>query len=398
MMKRFWNNKLFFLCWASYAAAYICRVNISSALDKLQQSFQVSSNLLGILGVAFFITYAAGQLINGVAADQVSPQMYIVAALCGTVAVNFLISCCTSFGWIVFLWMLNGFFQSMFWGPMMRLLSCRYSKSISHKISMGMASSLIVGFILSWTLLGRMLLPCSWKAYFWVPAALTVLFIPVWATLALRSRRNGAADAGGFAGCTERIRHSFSRLKNRNIKGIAVICFCMGVIKESVFYWTPLIFTRALGIEIESSLLYIVLIPVFNFGGLFLANSLAKKYAADYHKTLRMLFGATGLLSVVLLLCPDGNALATVLLFAVVSAVISGAHSILLSYIPLQFGNENVVSTLVGIFDCSAYFGAAFSTYVLAGFITDSGWKMIAWVWILAAAGAFVVSLKRKGK
>lgn len=397
-MKRFWNNKLFLLCWASYAAAYICRVNISSALDKLQQSFQVSSNLLGLLGVAFFITYAAGQLINGVAADQVSPQLYIVTALCGTVVVNFLISCCSNFYFIVFLWMLNGFFQSMFWGPMMRLLSCRYSKAISHKISIGMASSLIVGFILSWTLLGRILLPCSWKEYFWVPAALTVFFIPVWTALLLRSRRNSTADAWGFAGCKERIRHSFARLSSLNIKGIAVTCFCMGVIKESVFYWTPLIFTRALGIKIESSFLYIVLIPMFNFGGLFLANSLAKKYSADYHKTLRILFGATGMLSMFLMICPAGNAMVTVLLFAVVSAVISGAHSILLSYIPLQFGNENLVSTLVGIFDCSAYFGAAFSTYVLAGFITDSGWKMIALVWILAAVGAFVVSLKRKEK
>ena len=104
------------------------------------------------------------------------------------------------------------------------------------------------------------------------------------------------------------------------------------------------------------------------------------------------------MLSTFLMICPAGNAMVTVLLFAVVSAVISGAHSILLSYIPLQFGNENLVSTLVGIFDCSAYFGAAFSTYVLAGFITDSGWKMIALVWILAAVGAFVVSLKRKEK
>lgn len=64
-MKR--NNSLRVLllaAWGTYMTAYLCRVNLSTVLDKLSAGLGVSVEYLGLASSLYFVTYAVGQLLN----------------------------------------------------------------------------------------------------------------------------------------------------------------------------------------------------------------------------------------------------------------------------------------------------------------------------------------------
>lgn len=140
---------IFFVCWITYVSAYLCRVNLSSALYKLESVFNVGTGSLGLIGGLFFITYAVGQLINGFIGDRISPHKFITLAVFGTAIMNTIISFNENFYIIMICWALNGYFQSMFWGPLMRILSGSFSREEHVSVSTGMTASMVIGFILS---------------------------------------------------------------------------------------------------------------------------------------------------------------------------------------------------------------------------------------------------------
>ena len=61
------------LCWGTYAAYYLGRVNLAVALPAIQDEFGWSRAAVGLIGAALYWTYAAGQLVNGHLGDRISP-------------------------------------------------------------------------------------------------------------------------------------------------------------------------------------------------------------------------------------------------------------------------------------------------------------------------------------
>ena len=45
-----------FLCCLTYMCAYLCRVNLSSALGKMELALGASTAQLGLLGTAYFFS------------------------------------------------------------------------------------------------------------------------------------------------------------------------------------------------------------------------------------------------------------------------------------------------------------------------------------------------------
>ena len=68
---------MLFLAWITYTVAYLCRVNISTAMDKLSVGMHVSVEYLGAASSIYFVTYAVGQLLNGFIGDRVNPHRYV---------------------------------------------------------------------------------------------------------------------------------------------------------------------------------------------------------------------------------------------------------------------------------------------------------------------------------
>ena len=181
------------LCWATYLSAYLCRINLSSALEKMAPGLGVEIPALGLLGSLFFITYAIGQLINGFIGDRVIPKRFILIALSGTALANLLISLSKSYVVVLLLWCANGYFQSMFWGPLMRMLSMRFSPESGSAVATGMSTSMTAAYILSWSVLGIALVNQGWQTYFGVPFYCALFMLALWALYLIFGRRSYTA-------------------------------------------------------------------------------------------------------------------------------------------------------------------------------------------------------------
>lgn len=400
------NKKLvFILCWSTYVVAYLCRINLSSVLTKLGQSQNIDAALLGAVGSCFFAVYALGQLINGYLGDRVSPYSFLALAMLGTAALNLLISLTSGFVPLLVLWSLNGIFQSMVWGPLMRILSLRFSSKEKIRVSTGMASSMGVGLMVSWAVFGRLFQNSPWQTYFWVPALFAFAYTALWAELARRQKRQGADQgAKGEAALAVSLAPSPGAslprsagslpavIRREKLWLIALVCMAMGIIKESLSLWAPFLLATVLGLEEGASFLLLAIIPVFNFVGILAMPVLLKAFASNVKKVMTVLFGVTVVCAAMLLLA--GNALpgpVAVLPIAVVSGMMYGGNGMLLSFVPLCFAKENIVSSLVGLFDFSSYVGAAISSVALGLVISAGSYRAIFLVWALTAAAALLL-------
>lgn len=382
------KGKVFLICWTTYVVTYLCRVNLSSVMTKLAENMNLTTTQLGLAGSSFFFVYAIGQLINGYIGDKISPYKFVATAILGTGILNVLISISNNFWCILLLWSMNGYFQSMIWGPLMRILSEQYDQKHNAKISTGMATSMVTGYITSWVVFGRAFLYSPWQAYFWVPAIMALGTGMIWLYL-IRENKNVLIKNERAL----RERGALLRLFNKErIWVVAFVCLCLGLIKESLSLWAPLLFTEMLNIKAEDSVLLIIIIPLANFAGIWFTNRLIKRLNGNVKKTLFCLFAIACTCSVSLYLVYSISVAASILCIAAVSAMMYGCNTILLSFVPISFGRHNIVSTLVGVFDFSSYVGAAISSVLLGFALASQNYYTVFAMWIAVLLLAICVT------
>lgn len=377
------NRKAFFtLCFFTYVCTYLCRVDLSSALIKMEKELALSPEKLGMIGSLFFCSYACGQLINGFLGDRINPEKFVAIALAGTISVNFLISLSNQYFVILFLWCINGCFQSMFWGPIMRMLSLRFPIEKKSMLSTGMSCSMMVAYILTWSVLGRLLLPSSWRSYFLVPAILTLIVLFFWLYQLFLKKESVSPPP------TPPVVQVLSKFISGKLYRVAFICVCLGLIKESVLLWAPVILTSLLGLQVKDSFLFLLIFPLVNFMGIFFSGAIARHFSKNLKYPLFLLFGIITCSAACLAFQGIPSPL-YICLLAIISASSYGCNNILLGIAPLSYAKEGMVSSLVGIFDFSSYCGAAISSYVLGVFLTEENFTPVLFIW----AGVSIIAL-----
>lgn len=388
-------KKVLLLCFFTYLTAYILRVNYSSALPLISDQLNVSNSYLGLMGAVFFITYAVGQLANGFIADAVSPFKFIIFGLIGTIGVNAAVSLSRNFWIIVALWALNGYFQSIFWASLTRILSIYFEKSKHSMVATTMSSSMVGGFVVSWVVLSRLLGDGSWKSFFSVPAIWGSFILIAWIITAHKAKNIEIPYQKLSFG---NLKNSIAFVIQKRLYLVCLICFCLGFVKESISVWGPTIATNLLGVDIKSSALVLLIIPFGNLCGLFFSKMLIDRLKGNVIKTLAIMFTSIALGSILLFICKENAIIVTVILLAEVSAMSYGCNSILLSYIPLAFSEYNLVSTLVGIFDFSSYTGASMSSLVVGAVLINGNWLPVVLIWLLLSVSSVVLCCIAKKK
>ena len=106
---------------------------------------------------------------------------------------------------------------------------------------------------------------------------------------------------------------------------------------------------------------------------------------------LVILFCAIALVSGGLVLKNGG--LFTIGMMAVISGLCYSSNTILMSFLPMQYTEKNMVASIIGVFDFASYVGAAISTYVLGKVLSAMGFAPLPGIWLGAAAAAIMISI-----
>lgn len=370
-----------FLCWLTYMVAYLCRVNLSTVLDKLAVGLDVSVEYLGIASSIYFVTYAVGQLLNGAVGDRVNPHRFLMLALAMTGTINVVLGIQTSGVVFLLLWGLNGFCQSMFWSTLLRLLSCYSAPEQRKNVSTVMSTCSVTGYLISWVVLSYLFQPCSFRPYFIVPGVIALVLILAWYVMSRRMPFTGAAADRPPTPPLPQVAREF--VEDR-LFFICMLCMLVGAIQEGAVFWLPMIFTSVLDLG-ENSLLLLVLIPFAKLAGVFLARWLLTVFHENVRVAMITMLTTACAIAGVLLLTSQHTSFLTVLLIAALIAVINASNWYMISYLPLYFAGRSIVSTLVGTFDFSTYIGASIMSGLLGTLLLRFGWIALPLLWLLLA-------------
>ena len=376
------------LCWLAYVTAYFGRVNLSISLPYLQEAYGLSKATLGMIAGGFFTAYAAGQFINGVLGDRFNPRYFVGLGLFCAGISNVLFGNSRS-PWLMFcFWTLNGYFQSMLWGPLMRVISSVTPDRYLYKITLAFSSSTVLGYFFSYTLVGKMTMDFGWKAAFYIPGAilLAASALWVWFLNGYSSDSAGVKESGNIAGTIPFIVKS-------GLWVVVLVCILQGSIKEGLTLWGPTFFSEYRGLPMDKVLAIMFLVPVMNMAGI-VVSGLVYKWFKYREKHTLIFFLVMALLSAFLLRLSMTGSLALMLAaISALAAAIFAVNNIVTAFVPLNFQKEGRVSTAAGILDCAVYIGAAVSG-PLAGFLVDRfGWTGVMNNWIGVCGLSIVTAL-----
>lgn len=330
------------------------------------------------------------------------------------------------------LWTLNGYFQSMLWGPLMKTINQWFPQKQKSKMALYMFSSVISGFLLTWGGLGQISSYTGWKGVFWIPGVFLLLYSFIWylyarnnpeeVGLCLEDAKSYTEDTISYTQdrklntlntdelSTAKIGLNLPRDtpsmnlsdKNFNIESnetqhtsllklvfntrlylIAIAGIPLGFVREGISLWAPAMLFDTFQLNLQSTMSAALLIPLFNFMGVIATRLLINKLQNNEIK-LAAIFFTGGIFTCILLYFFKNSGIITYLvLLALCSLSLYGASSIITSVIPLKY---HMTSSVAGFLDFSIYLGAGMSG-ILTGFLSNKfGWSIVVLVWVIAGA------------
>jgi sugar phosphate permease len=385
------QTKIFVLCWIAYASAYFCRVNMSVAIPAIQQSFGWSKTSLGLIGSGFFWVYGIGQLVNGYIGDKVSGRIFIFVGLAVSALINIFFGFTSNVIIMMLLWAVNGFSQSMLWGPIVRILSKWFPKEHSTRISVGISTSIVGGYLLAWGLSGQILTKASWPWVFRIPGIVVFIYAVIWLITMKKDwyNPNHGTNQGKISVKQSLIQKNeismWNFIKKKKLWMIAIACMTQGIIKDSISLWGPAYLMETHNLDLASTTSYILLIPIMNFGGILLSGWLNKKFHYQHKLTILTMFGASIVTILGLFFFAQFSTVIGVVLLGCCSALMYGTNTLLLSVIPMGFTGYNKTSGVAGFLDFSSYMGAGLAGGATGAISEYWGWNGILIIWICMA-------------
>jgi len=147
------KRSLTFLFAAAYMMSYLTRINFGAVISEMVSKTGFSQSMLSLSLTGSFITYGVGQIISGVLGDLVSPKKLVTIGFSTTVVMNFAIPFCPTPYYMLAVWCLNGFAQSLMWPPMVKIMTAylteeEYKASVT-KVSWGSSFGTILVYLLT---------------------------------------------------------------------------------------------------------------------------------------------------------------------------------------------------------------------------------------------------------
>ncbi len=363
------QRRVVVVLWLAYALLYVGRVNISPTLTAIAESLHISRAEVGVLGTAMFWAYAVGQIINGELGNHFSPRKIIALGFGLVGVVNLLFASQTTLLPMVLLWALNGFAQSMGWGPILRILAEHLNLQQRTRISVLFSLSYQFGTAFTWFLAMLLVMWVGWQAAFFVPGCIVLVALVAW-------WRTGV-DAPPST--QERPVFRWSNLWTDVISAwrVMLVTAVMGIVYTSVNLWLPTYFADTH--LFDGGLMSVIpsMMPLIGAMGMLAAAALLRR-SGNAIQVLRVFL--VGIMIAAGLAAVSANYL-QVFFVSFVMFVIGSVAALLTTSIPLMLATEGRTSSTAGTINAINYFGGGLAGFVVGGIIDSAGWSGVFMLW-----------------
>ena len=377
------------LCSVSYLAVYIAR-NILGAVTPQMVEGGYSESFIGTVSSIYFICYAVGQLINGSIGDKIHAKWMIFMGLMGAGLANVTFSLVASNATLaVVAYGLTGFFLSMIYGPMTKVVSENTEPLYATRCSLGYTFASFFGSPLAGLLATFM----AWQSTFAVSSALLFVMAVTSFVFFTAFERRGVVKYGQYKP-QEKGTGNIKVLFERDIVKFTFISILTGVVRTSVVFWLPTYINQYLGFAADTSAtIFTAATFVISFTA-FIAVFIYEKLGYNIDKTVLLMFSSAVLFFTLTYFVKFPFLNIAFVVLAIMSS--NGAASMLWSRYCPSLRDTGMVSTATGFLDFVSYMAAATANVVFANAVGSIGWKNLILVWLGLMIIGVVVALPYK--
>lgn len=370
-------------CSISYLAVYIARNILGAVSPQMIEGGVFSTESIGSLSSIYFVCYALGQLINGYIGDKIKARYMISCglALAGVCNFGFAISA-NSVMQAYIAYACTGFFLSMIFGPMTKLVAENVEPIYAPRCSLGYTFSSFFGSPAA----GLLAAFLSWQKVFAFNSIMLLFMGCVVFVSFLGFERKGIIQYYKYQKQEKKAGGVRLLLKHRIIK-FTLIAIITGIVRTTVVFWMPTYFNQYLGFSPEvSARIFTVATFIISFAA-FIAIFVYERLKRNMDLTILLFFiiSAVCFLLVYWAQFPGMN---TIFLIAAITASNCSACMLWSRYCP-GLRDTGMVSAATGFLDATSYLAAAASSKSFSNAVSGIGWGNLILVW----AGLMVVGI-----
>lgn len=377
------------LCAIAYFAVYIAR-NILSAVTPQMVDGGYTEDYIGQISSLYLGFYAVGQLINGYIGDKIRAKWMIAVGLFGAAVTNFIFSLITATPTAAMIvYGLTGFFLSMIYGPMTKLVSENTDPIHATRCSLGYTFSSFFGSPAA----GILATLLAWQGVFAVSSmALICMSVLCFVYFTLFERR-GIIKYGQYKAQKQGAKNLGVLFKHDIVK-FSLISILTGVVRTSVVFWLPTYFAQYLGYSAKISAGIFTAATLVISMTAFVAVFIYERLGHDINKTVLLMFASATLFFAFtyFVRMPVLNIIFIIL--AIMSS--NGAASMLWSRYCPSLRDTGMVSAVTGFLDFLSYMAAAAANLIFANAATDIGWGNLILVWCGLMVVGVIIALPYK--
>ena len=377
------------LCSISYFAVYIAR-NILSAVTPQMVEQGISEAYIGSISSLYFVFYAVGQLINGVIGDKIRAKWMISFGLFGAGVTNLLFSHLIATPALATLvYALTGFFLSMIYGPMTKVVSENTEPLHATRCSLGYTFASFFGSPTAGLLASFL----AWQGVFAASSAVLFVMAAMGVLCFTLFERRGVVRYGQYKPTKKGV-GNIGVLLRRQIVKFSLISILTGVVRTSVVFWLPTYISQFLGYSAKTSAKLFTAATLVISLTTFVAVFVYEKLGHNMDKTILLMFSCSAFFfaGTYFLRHPAVNLVCIVL--AIMAS--NGAASMLWSRYCPSLRDTGMVSSATGFLDFLSYMAAAAANLIFANAVTSIGWKNLILVWLALMVLGVIISLPNK--
>ncbi len=377
-----------------YTSFYMCRYNLSIANGKISEEFGFTKAQMGNIITTALLTYACGQILNGLLADRLGGKRAMLIGAVGTIIANILFGAASFWG---LLWLfalirgVDGYMQA-FGAPGMVKINAAWFRPTERgtfagifgfMINLGrfgifkLGPALLAGFVF----LGLLRIPpLHWRWLFYAPAGIAfivaicvLLFVKDAPELVGFPPVNPEEEKDGDVRTPVTVVFK-TIVSNPVIWVVAGAYACTGSVRQSLDQWFPRFMQEVHGVDLNSGRFQLLafLIPVVASLGSLVSGVISDKIFAGRRAPVAatLYFVET---AVILLAAQFHSTNAAIFFLILISLTANATHSILGTAAAMDIGGAKMAGFASGVIDSFQYFGGSLAG-VFLGALLDKSW------------------------
>ncbi len=392
------NNKVFWLgilCCLVYFSGYLTRINYAAALAEIVNDLNISKQIASIAITGSFITYGLGQTISGLLGDAFKPRKLVTFGLICTSLINLSMVFLPNITWMNILWCFNGFFQSMLWPPLFRLMSENMSVKECSRWVFWINSTISIATIAVYIIVPIAIKISGWRLSFIISALFGIVTTFLWTISTLKVKEEKRT-------VTEKPNENAAKLSKSTLLLLMPILFVIllhGILRDGLPTWMPIYINEVFDMSVSTSVLSTAILPLFSVLTNAIAMAVYNKLLNEL-KTSSLFFAISFVGCVIISILFSKSFVICILMAAIVTGCMHGCNLMLVCQLPLRFTNLGRVSTISGVLNTFTYIGSAISSFGFATLADNFGWRAttVSWTVISFIAAIICILLIRKWK